>query len=202
MIFLISYAQRILSLWERKFQIKIKIQSSNTLSYIVESRDRFITDSKERSDTIYKKMKDKLSCADPDEHLRLWERKVSRVKNDINMVAVSPLFTTFTPTFIMGRYKVSITKNQYRYHFLESRNHQRESKSIGFIFPSWVLCFVSFEKIEVFQVLSLPRSPKGKQKIYKLFYFFCFRFRSPGASGAFIFPVQLRVLNLREVKVV
>ena len=128
MIFLISYAQRMMSLWERKFYIKIEIQSQN--SYIVESRDRFITDSKERSDTIHKKMKDKLSWADPDKHLRLWQRKVSRVKNDINMVAVSPLFTTFTPTFIMGSYKVSITKNQYRYHFLESRNHQRESKSI------------------------------------------------------------------------
>ena len=152
MIFLISYAQRILSLWERKFQIKIKIQSSNTLSYIVESRDRFITDSKERSDTIYKKMKDKLSWADPDKHLRLWERKVSRVKNDINMVAVSPLFTTFTPTFIMGRYKVSITKNQYRYHFLESRNHQRESKSIGFIFSSWFLCvLLALKRLKFFK---------------------------------------------------
>ena len=51
MIFLISYAQRMMSLWERKFYIKIEIQSQN--SYIVESRDRFITDSKERSDTIY-----------------------------------------------------------------------------------------------------------------------------------------------------
>ena len=85
------------------------------------------------------------------------QEKVSRVKNDINMVAVSPLFTTFTPTFIMGRYKVSITKNQYRYHFLESRTHQRESESIlDSFFPPVFLCFVSFEKIEVFQVFSLP----------------------------------------------
>ena len=40
-----------------------------------------------------------------------------------------------------------------------------------------MLCFVNFEKIEVFQVLRLPRSPAGKHKISKLFHFFCFSFR-------------------------
>ena len=60
--------------------------------------------------------------------------------------------------------------------------------------------FVGFENIEVFQVLSVPRSPRGKQKIYKLFYFFCFRFLTPRPSGAFIFPVQLCVLNLKKRK--
>ena len=58
--------------------------------------------------------------------------------------------------------------------------------------------FVGFEKIEVFLVLSVPRSPRGKQKIYKLFYFFCFRFLTPRPSGAF--PVQLCVLNLKKRK--
>ena len=77
--------------------------------------------------------------------------KVSRVKNDINMVAVSPLFTTFTPTFIMGRYKVSITKNQYRYHFPESRNHQRESKSIGFIFPPGFYVLLALKRLKFFK---------------------------------------------------
>ena len=40
-----------------------------------------------------------------------------------------------------------------------------------------MLCFVNFEKIEVFQVLRLPPSPAGKHKISKLFHFFCFSFR-------------------------
>ena len=66
---------------------------------LVEPGEHFTIDSWIKEKVRYKKMKDKLTLT----NIRPRERRVRRVKNDINMVAVSLLFTTFTPTFIIGR---------------------------------------------------------------------------------------------------
>ena len=44
-----------------------------------------------------------------------------------------------------------LAKNQYRYHFPESRNHQRESKSIGFIFPPGFYVLLALKRLKFFK---------------------------------------------------
>ena len=103
--------------------------------------------------------------------------RVTEVKNDINMACQCVIYYIYwniyyrAVRFLSKKMIIRCSSWKNKYCFYLSQNN------LVAIEVFKMLCFVNFEKIEVFQVLRLPPSPAGKHKISKLFHFFCFSFR-------------------------